>query len=117
MDVTPFETLHLAEFLQERVVLLEAFLGPLEHGHRLLLADLLDQLLEAVLAVLLRHRVLRERDRRGLVGGVELHLARQFYRDFKTVISPKKNSRSSRTTSNRVLAPTERRFLRKNEAH
>ena len=34
----------------------------------------------AVLAKLLRHRVLRERNRVGLVGGVELHLARRLDR-------------------------------------
>ena len=38
--------LHLGELLEEGVVLLEALLGLLEHRHRLLLADLLDQLLE-----------------------------------------------------------------------
>ena len=37
---------HLGELLEERVVLLEAFLGALEHLHRLVLADLLDELLE-----------------------------------------------------------------------
>ena len=37
---------HLGELLEERVVLLEALFGLLEHRHRLLLADLLDQLLE-----------------------------------------------------------------------
>ena len=70
----------------------------LEHLHRLVLADLLDELLEmrrrsllrrvdreatakpptrvrAVLAKLLRNGVLRERDRVGFVGRVELHLA------------------------------------------
>ena len=59
--------LHLGELLEERVVLLEALFGLLEHRHRLLLADLLDQLLEAVLAEFLRDGVLRERDRVGLV--------------------------------------------------
>ena len=38
---------HLGELLEEGVVLLEALFGVLEHRHRLLLADLLDQLLEA----------------------------------------------------------------------
>ena len=59
--------LHLGELLEEGVVLLEALFGFLEHRHRLLLADLLDQLLEAVLAEFLRDGVLRERDRVGLV--------------------------------------------------
>ena len=63
--------LHLGELLEESVVLLEAFLGALEHGHRLLFADLLDELLEAVLAKLLRDGVRREGDGVGLVGGVE----------------------------------------------
>ena len=49
--------LHLGELLEEGVVLLEAFLGALEHLHRLVLADLLDELLEAVLAKLLRDGV------------------------------------------------------------
>ena len=38
--------LHLGELLEESVVLLEAFLGALEHLHRLVGADLLDELLE-----------------------------------------------------------------------
>ena len=59
--------LHLGELLEESVVLLEALLGGLEHLLRLLWADLLDQLLEAVLAEFLRDGVLRERDRVGLV--------------------------------------------------
>ena len=45
--------LHLGELLEEGVVVLEALLGALEHLHRLVLADLLDELLEAVLAKLL----------------------------------------------------------------
>ena len=58
---------HLGELLEEGVVVLEALLKPdevrlrskslewcaLEHLHRLVLADLLDELLEAVLAKLL----------------------------------------------------------------
>ena len=88
--------LHLGELLEEGVVLLEALLGALEHLHRLVLADLLDELLEAVLAKFLRDgvrspslslrvcsRTVRTTDKRrvcegdgvGLVGGVELHLA------------------------------------------
>ena len=63
-----FRSLHLGELLEERVVLLEALLGGLEHRLRLLRADLLHELLEAVLAEFLRDRVLRERDRVGLVG-------------------------------------------------
>ena len=43
--------------------------------HRLVLADLLDELLEAVLAKLLRNGVRREGDGVGFVGAVELHLA------------------------------------------
>ena len=38
--------LHLGELLEEGVVLLEALFGLLEHRHRLLLADLLHELLE-----------------------------------------------------------------------
>ena len=69
--------LHLGELLEESVVLLEALFGSLEHLHRLVLADLLDKLLEAVLAKLLRNGVRREGDGFGLVGTVEheLHLA------------------------------------------
>ena len=47
----------------------------LEHLHRLVLADLLDELLEAVLAKLLRNGVRGEGDGVGLVGAVELDLA------------------------------------------
>ena len=36
--------LHLGELLEEGVVVLEALLGALEHLHRLVLADLLDEL-------------------------------------------------------------------------
>ena len=67
--------LHLGELLEQRVVVLEALLGALEHLHRLVLADLLDELLEAVLAKLLRNGVRREGNGVGLVGAVELHLA------------------------------------------
>ena len=73
---SPF-SLHLGELLEESVVLLEALLGGLEHLLRLLRTDLLHELLEAVLAEFLRDRVLRERDRVGLVGRVELELARR----------------------------------------
>ena len=66
--------LHLGELLEESVILLEAFLGALEHLHRLVLADLLDELLEAVLAKLLRNGVRREGDGVGLVGAVEREL-------------------------------------------
>ena len=65
---------HLGELLEEGVVVLEALLGALEHLHRLVLADLLDELLEAVLAKLLRNGVRREGDGVGLVGGVEREL-------------------------------------------
>ena len=37
---------HFGELLEEGVVVLEALLGALEHLHRLVLADLLDELLE-----------------------------------------------------------------------
>ena len=50
------DELHLAQLLEEGVVLLEALFGLLEHRHRLLLADLLHELLEAVLAAVLRKR-------------------------------------------------------------
>ena len=69
-----FRLRDFGELLEERVVLLEALLGTLEHGLGVLLTDLLDELLKAVLAAVLRERALSEADRVGLVGRVELEL-------------------------------------------
>ena len=66
--------LHLGKLLQESVILLEAFFRLLEHSLGVLLADLLDELLEAVLAAVLRESALGEADGVGLVGRVELEL-------------------------------------------